>query len=186
MPASVTAPAGALAISNLITRSRHAYVQVYRGRLPAWEVTRAIHPYPTYPLIKDNEQRLAKLRRQLEDMFRSLHLVHDEVGVASEAAGSEGRPEIVNALSLGVCNRLLSQLKSLTNGIERLGGRTELSEVPEEQPAEAVHAASSSPRYMGSIPKPETSYPRTASSTKSRSTVLCLRESSHSNGWKLA
>jgi len=86
------------------------------------------------PLIKDNEQRLAKMRRQLEDMFRSLHLVHDEIGVASEAARSEGQPEIANVLSLGVCNRLFSQLKSLTNVIERLGGRTELSEPPEEEP----------------------------------------------------
>ena len=45
---------------------------------------------PPIPIIKDNEQRLAKMRRQLEDMFRSLNLVHDEVSVASEAACSEG------------------------------------------------------------------------------------------------
>jgi hypothetical protein len=87
------------------------------------------------PLIKDNEQRLAKMRRQLEDMFRSLHLVHDEIGVASEAARSEGQPEIANVLSLGVCNRLYNQLKSLTNVIERLGGRTDLSE-SEEPPSD--------------------------------------------------
>ena len=89
---------------------------------------------PPIPIIKDNEQRLAKMRRQLEDMFRSLNLAHDEIGVASEAARCEGQPEIANVLSLGVCNRLFSQLKSLTNVIERLGGRTELSEVPEELP----------------------------------------------------
>jgi hypothetical protein len=46
------------------------------------------------------------MRRQLEDMFRSLHLVHDEIGVDSAAARSEGQPEIANVLSLGVCNRL--------------------------------------------------------------------------------
>jgi hypothetical protein len=91
--------------------------------------------FPPIPLIRDNEQRLAKMRRQLDDMFRSLYLFHDEIGVASEAARSEGQPEIANVLSLGVCNRLFSQLKSLTNVIERLGGRTELSEVPEELPA---------------------------------------------------
>jgi hypothetical protein len=105
---------------------------------------------PPIPLIKDNEQRLAKMRRRLEDMFCSLYLAHDEIGVASEAARSEGPPEIANVLSLGVCNRLFSQLKSLTNVIERLGVRTELSEVPEELPAagrtdgvqrEASHAA---------------------------------------------
>jgi hypothetical protein len=46
------------------------------------------------------------------------------------------KPEIANVLSLGVCNRLYSQLKSLTNVIERLGGRTELSEVTEKQPTD--------------------------------------------------
>jgi hypothetical protein len=45
-----------------------------------------------------------------------------------------------------MCNRIFSQLKSLTNVIERLGGRTELSDVPEKQladhqTAEASHAA---------------------------------------------
>jgi hypothetical protein len=82
----------------------------------------------TIPLIKDNELRLAKMRRQLEDMFRSLSLVHDEIGVASEAARSEGQPEIANVLSLSICNRLFGQLKLLTSLIERLGGRTDLSE----------------------------------------------------------
>jgi hypothetical protein len=89
-------------------------------------------PYtPAIPLIKDNELRLGKMRRQLEDMFRSLYLVHDEIGVASDAARSEGQPEIANVLSLSVCNRLFSQLKLLTNIIERLGGRTDLSEEQE-------------------------------------------------------
>jgi hypothetical protein len=85
----------------------------------------------TIPLIKDNELRLAKMRRQLEDMFRSLHLANDEIGVASEAARSVGQPEIANVLSLCVANRLFSQLKSLTNIIERLGGKTDLSEEEE-------------------------------------------------------
>lgn len=83
------------------------------------------------PLFKDNEQRITKVRTQLEDVFRSLDLVHDEISVASEAARSEGKPEIANALSLGVCNRLFSQLKLLTKVIEQLGGRTNLSESQE-------------------------------------------------------
>jgi hypothetical protein len=92
------------------------------------------HPKPqttTIPIIKDNELRLARMRRQLEGMFRTLNLVHDEIGVASEAARSEGQPEIANVLSLCVCNRLFGQLKLLTDIIERLGGRTDLSEEPE-------------------------------------------------------
>ena len=80
------------------------------------------------PILKDNELRLAKMRRQLEEIFRSLDLVHDEISVCSEAARSEGQPEIANVLSLSVCNRLFGQLKSLTSVIERLGGSTGLSE----------------------------------------------------------
>jgi hypothetical protein len=82
----------------------------------------------TIPMIKDNELRLARMRRQLEGMFRTLDLVHDEIAVASEATRSEGQPEIANVLSLSVCNRLFGQLKLLTNIIERLGGRTNLSD----------------------------------------------------------
>jgi hypothetical protein len=84
----------------------------------------------TIPIIKDNELRLAKMRRQLEGMFRSLELIHDEIAVVSEAARSEGQPEIAKVLSLCVCNRLFGQLKLLTNIIERLGGTTDLSEGP--------------------------------------------------------
>jgi hypothetical protein len=83
---------------------------------------------PPIPIIRDSEQRLAKMRRQLEDMFRSLDLVNSEVSVLSEAARSEGQPDIANVLSLSVCNRLYGQLKLLTSIIERLGGRTDLSE----------------------------------------------------------
>ena len=79
-------------------------------------------------ILKDNELRLAKMRRQLEEIFRSLDLVHDEISVCSEAARSEGQPEIANVLSLSVCNRLFGQLKFLTRVIERLGGTTGLSE----------------------------------------------------------
>ena len=82
----------------------------------------------TIPVIEDSERRLAKMRRQLEGMFRSLYLVHDEISVLSEAARSEGQPEIANVLSLSVCNRLFGQLKLLTSIIERLGGKTDLSE----------------------------------------------------------
>ena len=80
------------------------------------------------PLLEDNELRLAKMRTQLEDMFRSLRLVHDELTICSGSARSEGLTELANVLSLCVCNAVFGQLKSLTNIIERLGGRTALSE----------------------------------------------------------
>jgi hypothetical protein len=79
------------------------------------------------PLVKDTEQRLAKMCRQLEDMFRSLELVYDEISVCSEAARSQGRPELASVLGLCVCDRLFTQLKSLTHIVEWLGGKTKLS-----------------------------------------------------------
>ncbi len=98
----------------------------------------------TISIIKDNELRLARMRRQLEGMFRTLNLVHDEIGVVSAAARSEGQPEIANVLSLCVCNRLFGQLKLLTNVIERLGGKTELSE-EQERGQETAQAGETRP-----------------------------------------
>jgi len=98
----------------------------------------------TIPIIKDNELRLAKIRRHLEGMYRALNLVHDEIGVAADAARSEGQPEIANVLSLSVCNRLFGQLKLLTNIIERLGGKTDLSE-DQESTLEVTQAGETRP-----------------------------------------
>ena len=92
----------------------------------------------------DSKLRLV-LRRQLEDMFRSLDLVHDEIEVTSEAARSEGQSGIAKVLSYCVGNRLFDELKSLTSIIEWLGGRTDLSEAKESgkettQCGETTHA----------------------------------------------
>jgi hypothetical protein len=95
----------------------------------------------TIPIIKDNELRLAKMRRQLEEMFRHLNVIHDEISVTADAARSEGMPAIANVLSLSVCNKLFGQLRLLTNIIERLGGTTELSEEDEARQETAQQSA---------------------------------------------
>ncbi len=82
----------------------------------------------TMPIIKDNELRLAKMRRQLEGMFNHLNVIHDEISVTADAARSQGMSAIANVLSMSVCNKLFGQLRLLTNIIQRLGGTTELSE----------------------------------------------------------
>jgi hypothetical protein len=82
----------------------------------------------TVPLAQDNELRLAKMRRDLEDIFRHLHVAIDEVDVSAEAARSRGVPEVANVLTREVSNRIFRQLKALTNVIERLGGQTDLSD----------------------------------------------------------
>lgn len=90
----------------------------------------------TIPLVKDNELRLAKMRRQLEGMFHHLNVVHDEINVTADAARSEGMLAIANVLSLSVCNKLFGQLRLLTNIIERLGGTTEMSDETRQETAQ--------------------------------------------------
>ena len=85
-------------------------------------------PAATIPLVRDSELRLAKMRRQLEEMFRKLDLIHDEISVAADAARSNELPELDNMLRLSVAAKLFGQLEQLTKIIERLGGKTVLSE----------------------------------------------------------
>jgi hypothetical protein len=84
-------------------------------------------PAATIPFVRDSELRLAKMRRQLEEMFRKLDLIHDEISVAADAARSNELPELDNMLRLSVAAKLFGQLEQLTKIIERLGGKTVLS-----------------------------------------------------------
>ena len=82
----------------------------------------------TIPFVRDSELRLAKMRRQLEEMFRKLDLLHDEITVAADAARSNRLSELDNMLRMSVAAKLFGQLEMLTKIIERLGGKTGLSE----------------------------------------------------------
>lgn len=82
----------------------------------------------TIPLIRDNELRLAKMRRQLEGVFRKLNLLRDEITVSADAARSHGLPQLENVLRESVANGLSYQIESLAKVIERLGGNAELSD----------------------------------------------------------
>ena len=90
--------------------------------------TESQQPAETIPFVRDSELRLAKMRRQLEEMFRKLDLIHDEISVAADAARSNELPELDNMLRLSVAAKLFGQLEQLTKIIERLGGKTVLSE----------------------------------------------------------
>ena len=82
----------------------------------------------TIPFVRDCELRLAKMRRQLEELFRKLDLLHDEITVAADAARSNRLSELDNMLRMSVAAKLFGQLEMLTKIIERLGGKTGLSE----------------------------------------------------------
>lgn len=89
----------------------------------------------TIPIVQDIELRLAKMRRQLEGIFVGVQLAEHEVSVCAEAARSHGMPDVAQTLDLSICNRLFSQMRSLTHVIEKLGGTTDLSEKEEPTPS---------------------------------------------------
>ena len=88
------------------------------------------------PLLKSNEEQLAKTRRQLEGMFRELRLVQDVITVCGgvrESISSDLDGEVEHVLRRCGSDRLYSVLKTLTAIVERFGGRTEMSEARQEE-----------------------------------------------------
>jgi hypothetical protein len=83
------------------------------------------------PLLKDNERQLIGVRGRLEDMFRSLSLVHDVIvvcGRACDAVNSDTDAEVSHVLRRCGTASLFSQMEELTSIIEQLGGQTDLSD----------------------------------------------------------
>ena len=99
---------------------------------------------PPIPIIKDSEQRLAKMRGRLEGIFHELHTIRSVIVVSAETItqGSEFDPEVSCVLTRCAADKLHRQLQSLTFVIEQLGGRTEYTEVRE--PAAAVQGEQAS------------------------------------------
>lgn len=90
------------------------------------------------PFLRTDEEQIGKIRRQLEGVFRELDLVRDVIVVCDVAAHSD-----INIASHGdvdlsaavphvirrcATNRLYAAMKTVTEVIERFGGRTEMSE----------------------------------------------------------
>jgi len=88
------------------------------------------------PLLRSNEEQLAKIRRQLEGMFRELRLIQDVImvcGGVRESINSDLDGEVEHVLRRCGSDRLWSVLKTLTEIVERFGGRTEMSQAREEE-----------------------------------------------------
>lgn len=88
------------------------------------------------PLLKSNEEQLAKIRRQLEGMFRELRLVQDVImvcGGVRESNGSDLDGEVEHVLRRCGSDRLFSVLRTLTEIVERFGGTTEMSEAHQQE-----------------------------------------------------
>ena len=90
------------------------------------------------PFLRTDEEQIAKIRRQLEGVFRELDLVHDVIVVCDVAAhvdiniATHGDVDLGDAVPHVIrrcaTNRLHSAMKTLTELVERFGGKTKLSE----------------------------------------------------------
>ena len=88
------------------------------------------------PLPRSNEEQLAKIRRQLEGAFRELRLVQDVIKVCGgvrESSRSYLDGEVEHILRRCGSDRLFRVLKTLTEIVERFGGKTEMSEAHQEE-----------------------------------------------------
>src|ERR1700736_745114 len=92
--------------------------------------------HQSIPLLRSNEEQLAKIRRQLERMFRELRLVQDVImvcGGVRESVSSDLDHEVEHVLRRCGSDRLSVVLKTLTEIAERFGGKTEISESRREE-----------------------------------------------------
>jgi hypothetical protein len=99
-------------------------------------VTENQSAHSSIPLLKSNEEQLAKIRRQLEGMFRELRLVQDVImvcGDVRDSSSSDLDGEVEHVLRRCGSDRLFSVLKTLTEIVERFGGKTEMSEAHQEE-----------------------------------------------------
>ena len=82
-------------------------------------------------MIEDSDRRLAAMRAPLQGIFGELCLVRDVITVsvdAMHAQVSNFDADVSRVLFQCGAERLYGELKSLSDIIEQLGGRTELSE----------------------------------------------------------
>ena len=88
------------------------------------------------PFLKSDEEQLAKIRRQLEGMFKELRLVQDVIMVCGGVCGSVNSDfddEVEHVLRRCASDRMHTVLKTLTQIVERFGGTTELSDERREE-----------------------------------------------------
>ena len=85
----------------------------------------------TIPFLLGSHEQAFTLRKQLEDVFGSLALARDVVTACLElghADAGDFSGEIAHVLRRCAADRLSCQMCALTAVIERLGGKTTLSE----------------------------------------------------------
>jgi len=99
-------------------------------------VTENESAHQSIPLLRSNEEQLAKIRQQLEWMFRELRLVQDVImvcGSVRESISSDLDGEVEHGLRRCGSDRLFNVLTTLTAIVERFGGTTEMSEARQEE-----------------------------------------------------
>ena len=91
------------------------------------------------PFLKGDEEKLAKIRRQLENVFEELRLVEDLMmlcGAVCEVTKCGFDFEIEHVMRRCGTNRIHGVLRTLTQVIERFGGSTAMSDSAETKSGE--------------------------------------------------
>jgi hypothetical protein len=99
-------------------------------------VTENQSAHQSIPLLKSNEEQLAKIRRQLEGIFRELRLVQDVIMICCgvrESVSSDLDDDVEHVLRRCGSDRVFGVLKTLTEIVERFGGTTEMSEARRDE-----------------------------------------------------
>lgn len=82
-------------------------------------------------IVKDDERHVTSMRARLQDIFGEIYLVRDVITISIEAMHaqvSDFDSEVGRVLFRCGAEKLYGQLRSLSDLIEQLGGRTEFTE----------------------------------------------------------
>jgi len=94
-------------------------------------VIEATSAHQPIPFLRANEEQIARVRRQLQGMFRELRLVQDVLkvcGGACDSVSSDLDGEVEHVLRRCGSDRLCNVMATLTEIVERFGGTTDMSE----------------------------------------------------------
>lgn len=113
------------------TQVNHRGTAPVRGpRVEGFPVMENASAHQAIPFLQTNEQQLTKIKRQLEWSFRELDLVQEVIKVcagACESVMSDLDGDVAHVLQRCGSDRLYTVMKTLTEVVERFGGKTDMS-----------------------------------------------------------
>ena len=82
------------------------------------------------PYLRSSEEQANKVRKRLEEVFDNIGLVHDVIAISIEVCENDSgdfNSEMAHVLRCCGTNKLHSQMRALSDLIEKFGGSTKFS-----------------------------------------------------------